>query len=147
MVVTNGSEKEICASVEFLKWFTDDAQNISFSVQSGYLPVKKSANNKEAILSSGAQISRKIEETISVAVDTVNSRRLYTTKAFADGNEARNILEYALSDKAQEDRKTVQERLRAGMTLEEAAEEFCSEEHFEQWYQAALEKLKAFEDR
>ena len=41
MVVTRGSDEEISASVEFLKWFTDPEHNLAFSIASGYLPVTK----------------------------------------------------------------------------------------------------------
>lgn len=53
MVVTAGTEEEINASVEFLKWFTQPEHNISFSVDSGYLPVTTAANDMEAIKTSG----------------------------------------------------------------------------------------------
>ena len=147
MVVTEGSEAEICASVEFLKWFTADEQNILFSVQSGYLPVKKTANNKEAILNIGAEISPNMEKTLPVAVDTVNENTTYTTRAFEEGTKARNILEYALSDKAAADRITVTERMAGGQSLEDAVAEFCTDEYFDAWYEETLERLLAFENK
>lgn len=147
MVVTKGSEAEIYASVEFLKWFTADEQNILFSVQSGYLPVTRTANNKDAILGSGAQISQKMERTLPVAVDTVNRNRTYTTKAFEEGTKARNVLEYAMSDLAAQDRLVVAERLAAGQNLEEAAAEFCTDAYFDAWYEETLGRLLAFESK
>ncbi len=144
MVVTEGSEAEIYASVEFLKWFTADAQNILFSVQSGYLPVTKTANHMTAIADSGAQMSPGMEKTLSVAVDMVNHNQLYTTKAFEDGTKARSILEYALSDLAAQDRGIVKERLAAGQTLEEASAEFCTDTYFDAWYEDTLKQLQAF---
>lgn len=147
MVVTNGSESEIYASVEFLKWFTEDDKNILFSVQSGYLPVTKTANDKTAILNSGAQISAGMEKTLSVAVDMVNNCKVYTTRAFEEGTEARSILEYALSDKAAEDRGIVEERLAAGQSMEEAVAEFCTDAYFDEWYETVLNQLQAFESK
>jgi len=147
MVVTEGSEAEIRASVEFLKWFTADEQNILFSVQSGYLPVKKSANDKSAILNSGVQITDRMEKTLSAAVDMVNANQLYTTRAFEGGAAARDILEHALSDRALADRETVRERLDGGQGLEEAAAEFCADEYFDAWYEKTLEELRAYESR
>ena len=44
MVVTKAKKKKIEACKEFLKWFTQDKQNIDFSISSGYLPVTKSGN-------------------------------------------------------------------------------------------------------
>ena len=147
MVVTNGSEAEIYASVEFLEWFTEDDKNILFSVQSGYLPVTKTANDKTVILNSGAQISAEMEKTLSVAVDMVNNCKVYTTRAFEEGTEARSILEYALSDKAVEDRSIVEERLAAGQTMEEAVAEFCKDAYFDEWYETVLNQLQAFESK
>lgn len=147
MVVTEGSEAEIYASVEFLKWFTADEQNILFSVQSGYLPVTKTANDKTVIMESGAEISSNMAKTLSVAVDMVNENQSYTTKAFEDGTKARNILEYAMSDLAVQDRAIVAERLAAGQSLEEAAAEFCTDEYFDVWYEETLERLREFEGK
>lgn len=147
MAVTAGSEAEVYASVEFLKWFTADEQNIAFSVRSGYLPVKKTANDKAAILNSGVEISQKMEKTLGVAVDMVNGNTTYTTEAFEDGAKARNILEYAMSDRAAEDRGVVAERLAAGQSPEEAAAEFCTDAYFDAWYEETLERLKEFEGR
>lgn len=147
MVVTGGSEAEIYAAVEFLKWFTADEQNILFSVQSGYLPVKKSANDKNVILNSGAQITAGMEKNLSAAVDMINNNQLYTTRAFEGGTAARNILEYALSDRAAADRAEVRERLDAGQDLEQATAEFCTDEYFDAWYAETLERLQAYESR
>lgn len=145
MVVTEGSEAEIYASVEFLKWFTADEQNILFSVQSGYLPVTRTANDKTVILNSGAEISPNMAKTLQVAVDMVNENQTYTTKAFEGGTKARNVLEYAMSDLAVQDRAIVAERLAAGQSLEEAAAEFCTDEYFDAWYEETLARLKEFE--
>lgn len=147
MVVTQGSEAEVNACVEFLKWITADEQNILFSTQSGYLPVKKAANEKTAVLNSGAQITPNMEKTLIAAADMVNNNQPYTTRAFKDGGKARNILEYAMSDKASQDRRTVEEYLAAGENYEDVIAEFCTDENFEAWYAAVLEQLQAFEGK
>ncbi len=147
MVVTEGSEAELYGCVEFLKWFTADSQNILFSVQSGYLPVTKTANNKTAILDSGAQINPNMEKTLPVAVNTVNENQTYTTKAFADATKARTILEYSMSDRAVQDRGIVAQRLADGQSLEDAASEFCADAYFDEWYAETLEQLQAFENK
>ena len=98
MVVTAGTEEEINASVEFLKWFTQPENNISFSVDSGYLPVTTAANDMEAIKTSGLELSPKMESILSNAVQSVKNNTLYTPSAFAGGNKARKVLEYSPSD-------------------------------------------------
>lgn len=144
MVVTKGEEPEVYACVEFLKWFTADERNIKFSVDSGYLPVTKTANHKDAIVGSGAQIKEGMLKTLNVGVDTVNSNEMYTTKAFEGGTKARNILEYSLSDKAAADRETVVSRMAQGLSMEESVAEFELDDNFDAWYEETLQRLQEF---
>lgn len=144
MVVTKGEEAEVYASVEFLKWFTADERNIKFSVDSGYLPVTKTANNMSAIEGSGAQIKDGMKKVLTVGVDTVNGNELYTTKAFENGGKARNILEYAMSDKAAADREIVVQKMAQGLSLEESVAEFELDDNFDAWYEETLQRLQEF---
>lgn len=143
MVVVNKSEAEISASVEFLKWFTQDEYSTAFSVASGYLPVTQSANDIQKISQSSPQISSKTYDILKVAVETVNSNTLYTNKAFVSGSQARTILETTMQNAAEQDRMTVVERLKQGMSLEEAAAPFLAQECFERWYNNTVEALDA----
>ncbi|MDE7199228.1 MAG: extracellular solute-binding protein [Lachnospiraceae bacterium] len=145
MVVTKGEEAEVQACVEFLKWFTADERNIKFSVDSGYLPVTKTGNNKDAIAESGAKIKDGMLKTLNVGVDMVNSNEMYTTRAFEGGTRARNILEYSLSDKAAADREIVVGRMAQGLSMEESVAEFESDDNFDAWYEETLQNLQAFE--
>lgn len=145
MVVTKQSEAEIAASVEFLLWFTQDEQNIRFSIGSSYLPVTKTANTKQAITQNAGDINPATSKILDAAVETVQSNTLYTTKAFKNGVSARSILEACLSDQAVSDRALVKKALEKGKTLEEATAEFISDEHFESWYQNVLNQLNALE--
>lgn len=144
MVVTKGEEAEVYACVEFLKWFTSDERNIKFCVDSGYLPVKKTGNNMDAITGSGAKIKDSMLKTLNVGVNMVNSNEMYTTKAFEGGTAARNILEYSLSDKAAADRETVLGRMAQGLSMEESVAEFELDDNFDAWYEQTLQNLQAF---
>lgn len=144
MVVTNTDEAQIQAAVTFLKWFTEDERNIEFSLASGYLPVTKTANDLDKMKQYLSGEEESALAIVEAALDTVNHNTLYTTKAFQNGTSARHILEHSMKDKATADRKTVEERLSAGQTLDEATAEFVSDDCFESWYQetkAELEKL------
>lgn len=144
MVVTKGEEAEVYASVEFLKWFTADERNIRFSVDSGYLPVTKNANNMDVIAGSGAEIKDSMKKVLTVGVDTVNGNELYTTKAFENGGKARNVLEYAMSDKAVADREVVVQRMARGLSMEESVAEFELDDNFDAWYEETLQRLQEF---
>ena len=145
MVVTAGKEEEIEASVEFLKWFTQPEHNISFSVDSGYLPVTTAANDMEAIKTSGLELSPKMERILSNAVQSVKNNTLYTPSAFVGGNKARKVLEYGLSDLAAADRETVEQRIAEGQSAADAEAEFLTDDHFEAWYQDICSQLKQYE--
>jgi multiple sugar transport system substrate-binding protein len=143
MVVTDTNEREIYASVEFLKWFTQEQQNIEFSLMSGYLPVKKGANDLSMVKDESLDISDKNLKIVKAAMEEINTCELYTTKAFEKGGEARRVLEYALSDQAKSDREMVEERLKQGCTLEEASKEFIQETAFEHWYANTKQQLES----
>lgn len=145
MVVTKKSEAEIAASLEFLTWFTEDSRNIHFSIDSGYLPVTKTANSMDAIRQQSGDIDASMDAILTAAVDTVQNNTLYTTRAFKNGVSARNILEYRLSDRAAADRAAVKEALAAGVSYEDALAEFVSDACFDAWYQQVLAELNALE--
>ena len=143
MVVVKSDEKREYASVEFLKWFTDAQRNLQFSTESGYLPVKKEANSLKAL--EAAELSgagEALEKTLTVAIDVVNGYTLYTNKAFENGTNARNVLEYCMTDRAQADLEQIQALVDGGMTRKEAAAQFTTEESFQSWLEEFRGKLE-----
>lgn len=146
MVVTKGSEDEIKASVEFLKWFTEPENNTGFSIGSGYMPVTKEATDMVEIRKSGTELSESMDAVLTEAVETINNNELYTTPSFKGSQDSRSILEHAMSDIADSDRQTVEERISEGQSMEEATAEFVSDDYFESWYEETLAKLQAYED-
>lgn len=138
MVVREGKKEEEYASVLFLKWFTKEENNIMFGCSSGYLPVKKEAYQKEVldrvIEENKLEVSKKTYDTLLTSFDVVKEYTMYTNKAFDGGSAARKVLEHHLQDKAVEDRELVKENLANGMNLEQATENFCSDENFKIWF-------------
>lgn len=146
MAVTKGTEDEIRASVTFLKWFAEPENNIKFSVDSGYLPVTKQANTMEQMEEADMEMSDSVKELLTTALETVNTCELYTPLPFEDGQSARQVLEYCLSDQAIQDRELVEERIAQGMDPQEAMAEFLTGAAFDSWYEKTCEALKAFEN-
>lgn len=142
MAVTKTDEEQMYASVQFLKWFTEDERNIQFSVASGYLPVTKTANDIEKVEKTTDLTGDNEFPIVKTAIDTVNNNTLYTPKAFEKGTDARNVLEYSMSDKAAADRKTVVKRLKKGQSLEEATKDFVSDSNFNTWYESTKAELE-----
>ena len=143
MAVTCGTDLEIAASIEFLKWFTAPENNIAFSVNSGYLPVTRAGNDVDAILASDPDISESMAQVISVAVATVTDCRLYTSRVFAGETEARNILKRRLSDQAIADRAAVLAACAEGLSMEDALARYLSDENFNSWYEETNHLLQA----
>lgn len=145
MAVAKTTDAEVEASVVFLKWFTRPENNIAFAVGSGYLPVTHAANDMDAIYSSGLALTGNMENVLTEAVEAVNTNEMYTTKAFEGGTDARSKLSYSMIDLAAADRATVEERLAAGESAEEAEAEFLTDEYFEAWYQSLCDALSQYE--
>lgn len=147
MVVTKGTKEQEYASVVFLKWFTQAEKNIEFGCSSGYIPVKKAANEKETldrvIEDKNLEISTKEYDTLLTAFEMVASSELYTNKAFDGGAKARKVLEYGLSDKAAADREQVVLRLGEGRSLEDAVADFISKDAFDVWFEEIKKELES----
>jgi multiple sugar transport system substrate-binding protein len=155
MAVSKASEAEVEASIEFLKWFTDTERNVQFSIDSGYLPVKKEANDVDLIKSTTTSDSATTDgtstvedgdsittEIIEVAINSLNDGAKSYFPAMSGGADVRNILEYSMSDQAGEDREKVVEAIEAGTSREEAVAAYDTDEHFDEWYQTFKEKLE-----
>lgn len=136
MAVTQSTEAEVWASITFLKWFTQMDQNLRFSVNSGYMPVGVEAikpENVEKYLDEHPS-SDIVRDALRVSLDENSRYVMYTPPAFAGGTQARSILESTMQELAAGDRAAVE----AGTPVEE----FLTDEHFEEWYQDTLSKLK-----
>lgn len=142
MLVLKSSEEEERASAEFLKWFTEDEQNIAFSTASGYLPVTKSANDIKRV-EEVKEVSDPIREVLTTSFQMIGSSRMYTLVPFDNGTDAREVLEQSMSNLAEQDRGMVLENLDAGMGLEEAVSQFETDAYFEKWYEDTKAQLTA----
>lgn len=143
MAVTKSTEKREYASVVFLRWLTQEEQNMTFALQAGYLPVKKSANNIDRL----KEYQEKNEETSGIEVDVINgafeqmaSGIPYTTKGFDGAEKIRSVLSYGMLDLAQQDREAI---LNAGSEekQKQMLDTCLSSEHFKAWYDETKNEL------
>lgn len=135
MVVSKSTpEKEYAATV-FLKWFTQQENNIAFSLASGYLPVKKSAN-EAAVLQSAMEaqgVGGLLYDIIETGAAITGSYRLYTNNAFDNGYAARQVVDTSMANAAVEAKEMVDDLVSSGMSREEAAASVTGDEAFAQW--------------
>ncbi len=151
MVVTKKSEKESYASCVFLKWFTEAKNNIYFSSESAYLPVKKDAFNTDTFYSvineNDLDIQQKTEDVIEYVIEDGSLLTSgYTTKPFKNGADARKVLDSSLSDQAIADKEEIDALVESGKDREEVLKSYTSDASFEKWYeqfsQTLNEKIK-----
>lgn len=141
MAVLKSDPKTEYACAVFLKWFTENEQNIRFAVNSGYLPVKKSANDIKTIASyeKDAQISSTMQNTFEVAIDEINSYTPYISAPFEHSAELRDFISVTMEETAKQGQADVKARVAAGEKRERVLQDYVGDEAFETWY-ATFEK-------
>jgi multiple sugar transport system substrate-binding protein len=137
MVVTTATPEERYASLLFLRWFTEPAQNLRFSALSGYMPVRTVAMYpeliREAAESANIAMSPVTDETLEVALAAVRTSEMYSTTIFTGATEARAVLYTHLQNRAVANRAEVLRLIEEGTPREEAIAYFASEESFRDW--------------
>ncbi len=145
MVVTKSDDRRVEAAVEFLKWFTQPEHNSKFALDTSYLPVKKSANDLDEIVSHAddGNTTEAARQALSAAISTVNGNEMYTPSPVENGTSIRHVLESALSDKAAADRKAVADLMAGGTRRTDAVARYATDANFEAWYADTCAKLEA----
>lgn len=142
VVIEKENKAEVEASVEFLKWFTNAERNIQFAVSSGYLPVKKKANDLNLINENILQKDDSIVKVLDASMEQIQENKLYTSRAFENSTSLRNILEYSLADKAVKDRADVMAMIAEGVSHDDAAAKYYTDDNFNAWYEETLASLE-----
>lgn len=146
MAVTKSTPIEEYASIIFLEWFTNEERNIDFAVNSGYLPVKKEANNYEKIenylTDNEMEATNLQKDTLKVAIEQVKDYELYTTKGFKGGEEARTVLGISMLQKAQDDREQILSEIESGISQKDAIKPYLTEKYFKEWLADLKQQLE-----
>lgn len=143
MSVIKSDEKTEYACSVFLKWFTDEQRNIEFAANSGYLPVKKSANDIDKILSYNSDISERMKETFETAISEINSYSLYTAPPFEASADVRSFIENTVVDSSDSAYTEAWDRINAGEAHDDVIAEYTNDDAFEKWYADFIEGLNA----
>lgn len=139
-VVTKSDDTKEYACSVFLKWFTDATRNIEFSINSGYLPVKKEANDFEKISEINNNSENPISttgtliDTIKVAIDEINTSTLYASKPYQNCDSVRDLLGEFIQDKAVDTYKEASTRIANGENRDTVIDEYTNDTAFENWY-------------
>lgn len=138
MVVAKSDEVHEYASVMFLKWFTESERNIEFAVGSGYLPVKKDANDMEKVKSVVENLEEKPSDilitSMETAIDNSKNAVLYSSKPFENSEAARDFAGNFIQETADNAYNEIMERIEKGESREDVIAEYTDENAFETWY-------------
>lgn len=139
MAISKSTNEKEQACVEFLKWFTEEDRNIAFSVKSGYLPVKSSANNINTIDKvldglSDFTVSTGVYDSLELSSQIVKEHILYAPPVFEKGRDVRDILEIAMIEKANSDLADIKKQMELGTSRKKAVAAFDTDENFKKWF-------------
>lgn len=144
-VIKSDEKKEYACSV-FLKWFTDTERNIKFSIESGYLPVKKEGNDFNKIQEVAKENNIKMNDTLvnslKTGIDEINNSTPYTCPPFDNSTMFRDTIGSYMTETSTEDRKEAEKEIESGKNRNEVIEKYTNESAFEQWYNQMSKKLE-----
>ncbi len=147
MCVTKSDELHEYAACEFLKWFTQTDNSLAFCCASSYLPVRTDANTvaalDNAVEQDGLTISSKTYDALKEVMENFSSTQFYTPSCFERGYQTRNMLNTAMSDKAQADCEAVDAEVAKGASRDKALADYLTDENFDAWYDDLVAQLEA----
>lgn len=145
MSVIKSDEKTEYACTIFLKWFTEADRNIGFAVDSGYLPVKKSANSvaelDKVISDTDLSIEDTMYNTLVTAMNEVNSYTLYSAKPFEKSSDFRNALKDYMESTTMNDQTAAAARIAEGEERNAVLADYTSDAAFDKWFDGLKEAL------
>ena len=128
------------ASAVFLKWLTQEEQNLDFAVNSGYLPVENSSLNQgyakamEAY-SGSPEYNSTVSQSAEATMQMLSEYRFYSNPPFEGSYEMRQFYGEYMEASVDNARLEAEDKMKAGMTKEEAQAQVTDEAHFQEWYE------------
>lgn len=139
MAVTKSEESKEQAAVEFLKWFTDVEQNVTFCAESGYFPVKKgeavTEQLKESLKEQGIAEVEFIYQNMIEGIEAVNKHELYTPPVVEGGENYRSMITSGLTDALEQYKESY-------AVLEPDSQEQFLEQCFQEWMTELKQKIQ-----
>lgn len=131
------------AATVFLRWLTQEENNLRFVKGTGYMPVLKSANGPEALARALADVdmSDMYRQILQVAMGITSTYRLYTNRPFRNGYEARAIVNDCMDDYAREAVRRRDRMVQDGADWDETVALLTGNEAFEGWYSGFVWQL------
>lgn len=142
IVVIQSDESREYACTVFLKWFTEEERSIAFSSSSGYLPVKKAANNPEKISSSFESQEDILARVMRISASEINTYQLYAPKPYDTAEDVRSFLDTYIQQTAQSTHDAAMARIEGGENRDAVLAEVLSDAAFDLWYEEFVSGLQ-----
>ena len=142
VVVKSNETKEYACSV-FLRWFTEAERSVSFSAGSGYLPVKKTANDPDTITAAFESRENVLAKVMEVAAAEINDYQMYAPKPYDTAEDVRSFLDAYIQNTAQDIHDAAAERIAAGEDRDAVLSQYLSDEAFDAWYADFVSGLRS----
>lgn len=144
IVVTKNTKSIETACTDFIKWFTSEQNNITFSKGTSYLPVKKTAMEAENYKNS--EDNALVTRVFDICSSQINSTTLYTNVPSTNSEEIReNVLDTILSNFAVNKRNQYLTELAGNPTDTTIIEKYISEDVFNEWYESLVTSINKYE--
>ena len=146
MAVTRSDARREAAAVEFLRWFTQAENSVSFGAGSGYLPVLKEANRAETFRKIAEdeqlEMSPITQSCIAFVLENMDKTEFFTPQTFTNGTAVRKVLEYSLASKIKADLADIQAQVEAGSDRAAVLAGYTSNAAFDSWYEDFVSEIE-----
>lgn len=134
MCVLKSDEKTEYACSVFLKWFTEAERNIRFAGNSGYLPVKKTANDAGQVEAGTDGIGDTMKKTLQIAIEEIGASELYISPPYDRSSQVRDYISTAVGDTAKRAYQEAASKIATGEDRAAILEEYTNADAFDTWY-------------
>lgn len=134
------------ASAVFLKWLTQEEQNLDFAVDSGYLPVENGAleqvyTRAMESYSQAPEVNPAVGLSAQATQKMLAEYHFYSNPPFSGSYEMRQFYNDYMMTTVNSAHMKVQEETKKGMPPEEAEKLVTDEAHFRIWYEGWLNNM------
>lgn len=143
LFITDTTPQRVKASVEFIKWITNNENNTNFAIKCSYLPVRNDNFNKDSIEQATAKgdIKENTKKVILAAIDRLQNVQAYEPDPTEHYEQIRRIVEIHFGEFAGDDRELVLKHMESGKTYEEAISKVLNEERFHIWFNSLTREI------
>lgn len=132
------------ASAQFLKWFTDQEQNVRFAVSTGYLPVKtKALQSVNGLMEQVEEVdnTKMVRSSVETSLEAMAERTFYIRRPFDGSYDLTQIFAQSLEEKVSRDLHERDRRIENGEDRGSVDSELLGEENFNGWYEALMKEM------